>query len=92
MTCKDENKVKILNLDCETIELFENLYAYIEYSSSFLKEGQLGAIAWIEHPNLEPSAIFSGDGEGYSFTHPTESHTPVQTGIPNRTPLIRSIH
>ena len=22
-----------------------------EYSSSFLKEGQLGAIAWIEHPN-----------------------------------------
>ena len=51
MTCKNENKVKILNLDCETIELSENLYAYIEYSSSFLKEGQLGAIAWIEHPN-----------------------------------------
>ncbi len=24
---------------------------YIEYSSSFLKEGQLRAIAWIEHPN-----------------------------------------
>ncbi len=51
MTCKDENKVKILNLDCETIELSENLYSYIEYSSSFLKEGQLRAIAWIEHPN-----------------------------------------
>ena len=51
MTCKDETKVKILNLDCETIELSENLYTYIEYSSSFLKEGQLGAIAWIEHPN-----------------------------------------
>jgi len=51
MTCKNENKVKILNLDCETIELSENLYAYIEYSSSFLKEGQLRAIAWIEHPN-----------------------------------------
>ena len=51
MTCKDKIKVKILNLDCETIELSENLYAYIEYSSSFLKEGQLGAIAWIEHPN-----------------------------------------
>ena len=51
MTCKNENKVKILNLDCETIELSENSYAYIEYSSSFLKEGQLGAIAWIEHPN-----------------------------------------
>ncbi len=51
MTCKDENKVKILNLDCETIELSENLYTYIEYSSSFLKDGQLRAIAWIEHPN-----------------------------------------
>ncbi len=51
MTCKDEIKVKILNLDCETIELSENLYTYIEYSSSFLKEGQLSAIAWIEHPN-----------------------------------------
>ena len=51
MTCKDENKVKMLNLDCEAIELSENLYIYIEYSSSFLKEGQLGAIAWIEHPN-----------------------------------------
>ncbi len=51
MTCKDENKVKILNLDCETIELSENLFTYIEYSSSFLKEGQLRAIAWIEHPN-----------------------------------------
>ncbi len=51
MTCKNEIKVKILNLDCETIELSENLYTYIEYSSSFLKEGQLGAIAWIEHPN-----------------------------------------
>ena len=51
MTCKDEVKVKILNLDCETIELSENIYTYIEYSSSFLKEGQLRAIAWIEHPN-----------------------------------------
>jgi hypothetical protein len=51
MICKDENKVKILNLDCETIELSENLYTYIEYSSSFLKDGQLRAIAWIEHPN-----------------------------------------
>ena len=50
MTCKDEIKVKILNLDCETIELSENLYTYIEYSSSFLKEGELRAIAWIEHP------------------------------------------
>ena len=51
MTCTDEMKVKILNLDCETIELSENSYTYIEYSSSFLKEGQLRAIAWIEHPN-----------------------------------------
>ena len=51
MTCKDEIKVKRLNLDCETIELSENFATYIEYSSSFLEEGQLGAIAWIEHPN-----------------------------------------
>ncbi len=51
MTCKDEIKVKILNMDRETIELSENLYTYIEYSSSFLKEGQLGAISWIDHPN-----------------------------------------
>ena len=50
MTCKDEIKVKILSLNCETIELSEDLYTYIEYSSSFLKEGQLRAIAWIEHP------------------------------------------
>lgn len=50
MTCKDEIKVKILSLNCETIELSENLYTYIDYSSSFLKEGQLRAIAWIEHP------------------------------------------
>ena len=51
MTCKDEIKVKMLNLDCDTIALSENSYTYIEYSSSFLKEGQLRAIAWIEHPN-----------------------------------------
>ncbi len=51
MTCKDEIKVKILNLDCETIELSEKSYTHIEYSGSFLKEGQLRAIAWIEHPN-----------------------------------------
>ncbi len=51
MTCKNEIKIKILNLDCEMIELSENLYTYIEYSSSSLKEGQLSAIAWIEHPN-----------------------------------------
>ena len=51
MACKDKIKAKRLNLDCETIELSENLYAYIQYSSRFLKEGQLKAIAWIEHPN-----------------------------------------
>ena len=51
MTCKDEIKVKILTLDCETVALADNLSTYIEYSSSFLKEGQLSAIAWIEHPN-----------------------------------------
>ncbi len=51
MTCKDEIKVKLLTLDCETIALAENSYTYIEYSSSFLKEGQLSAIAWTEHPN-----------------------------------------
>ncbi len=50
-TCKDEIKVKLLNLDCETIELSENLHTYVDYSSSFLKKGQLRAIAWIEHPN-----------------------------------------
>ena len=29
MTCKDKIKVKILNVDCETTELSENLYTYI---------------------------------------------------------------
>ncbi len=51
MTCKDEIKVELLHLDCETIELSEDLSINIDYSSSFLKEGQLRAIAWIEHPN-----------------------------------------
>jgi hypothetical protein len=51
MTCQDETKVTLLKLDCETIALSENLHTYIEYSSRFVKEGQLRAIAWIAHPN-----------------------------------------
>ena len=45
-----------------------------------------------DHDHLKPSAIFSGDGERYSCAHPIETHAPQKRGIPNRTPLFRSIH
>ena len=41
---------------------------------------------------LKPGSVISGDREEYSCAHPAESHRTEQMGIPNRTPLLRSIH